>query len=70
MGKLILEVPGIMDMKLKTQDISEAIRTLVQLKRANSKRTKHNNIIKGIQKFKGIAKYRDMERPEDEWYDQ
>jgi hypothetical protein len=65
MGKVILEVPGTMDMKIKTQDISEAIRKLTQLKKVPQK---PKNIFKKIKKFKGIAKYRGIEGPEDEWY--
>ena len=65
MGKVILEVPGTMDMKLRMQDISEAIRKLTQLKRVAQK---PKNIFRKIKKFKGIAKYKDIERPEAEWY--
>jgi hypothetical protein len=65
MGKLVLEIPGMIDMKLKTRNISEAIRKLTHLRKTDSKQ---KNIFKGIRKFKGIAKYREMERPKDEWY--
>lgn len=65
MGKLVLEIPGTIDMKLKTRNISEAIKKLTHLRKTN---TKQKNILKEIGKFKGIAKYREMERPKDEWY--
>jgi len=65
MGKLILEVPAAVNMKLKVGGIPEAIKKLTQLKKA---KRKSKNILKRIQKFKGIAKYKDIEGSKDEWY--
>jgi len=65
MGKLILEVPAAVNMKLKVGGIPEAIKKLIQLKKSN---TKSKDILKKIQKFKGIAKYKDIEGSKDEWY--
>jgi hypothetical protein len=65
MGKVILEVPGTMDMKIRIQNIPEAIRKLTKLERVAQD---PKNIFKTIQKFKGIAKYKDIKGPEDEWY--
>jgi hypothetical protein len=65
MGKLILEVPAAVNMKLKVGGIPEAIKKLTQLKRSNRK---NKNTLKRIQKFKGIAKYKDVEGSKDEWY--
>ena len=65
MGKLILEVPAAVNMKLKVGGISEAIKKLIQLKKSNRK---SKNALKRIQKFKGIAKYKDIDGSKDEWY--
>jgi hypothetical protein len=65
MGKLILEVPAAVNMKLKVGGIPEAIKKLTQLKKSNGK---SKNTLKRIQKFKGIAKYKDIEGSKDEWY--
>lgn len=65
MGKLILEVPATVDMKLKVGGIPEAIKKLIQLKKSNRK---SKDILKRIQKFKGIAKYKDLVEAKDEWY--
>ena len=65
MGKLILEVPAAVNMKLKVGGIPEAIKKLIQLKKSTRK-SKDN--LKRIQKFKGIAKYKDVEGSKDEWY--
>jgi hypothetical protein len=65
MGKLILEVPAAVNMKLKVGGIPEGIKKLTQLKKSNRK---SKNALKRIQKFKGIAKYKDIEGSKDEWY--
>ncbi len=67
MGKVILEMPGTINMKLKVQSISEAIKKLIQLRNTNRNL---KNTLKGIRKFKGIAKYKESEGWKNEWYHQ
>jgi hypothetical protein len=74
MGKLVLEVPVAIDMKLKARNIPEAIKKLTQLKwphpSKSRQKSRQKNMVKRIRKFRGIAKYKDIERSKDEWYHQ
>ena len=70
MGKLVLEVPVAIDMKLKARNIPEAIKKLTQLKWPHPSKSRQKNMVKRIRKFRGIAKYKDIERSKDEWYHQ
>ncbi|NIM14573.1 MAG: hypothetical protein GTO45_21370 [Candidatus Aminicenantes bacterium] len=70
MGKLVLEVPVAIDMKLKARNIPEAIKKLTQLKWLHLSKSRQKNMVKRIRKFRGIAKYKDIERSKDEWYHQ
>lgn len=65
MGKVVLEVPEAMDVRLKARNFADAIRKLLKLKRASSRQ---GNLSTGIERFKGIAKHRNTDVKKDEWY--
>jgi len=65
MAKLVLEVPAAVNMRFKVTGFHEAIKKLIQLKKSIPQ---HENLLKRIKKFKGIAKYKDIDGTGNEWY--
>ena len=65
MAKLVLEVPAAFDMRLKVTSFHEAIKKLLQLKKATPTQ---KNMLKHIRKFKGIAKFKGIDGTGNEWY--
>lgn len=63
MGRVIIEVPDVTTIEIKSKDIIEAINRLINLKKL-SKKGKNK---KPIQRFKGIAKFR-IQFNDVEWY--
>lgn len=66
MGKVVIDVPEVMNINLKAKNISDAIKKLINLKATSSKK----KTLKNINRFKGIAKYKDREISKEEWYHQ
>lgn len=66
MGKVVIEVPNVMNVNLKARDISDAIRKLLDLKVISPRKS----TLKNIKRFKGIAKYKDRQTSKEEWYSQ
>ena len=66
MGKVVIEVPDVMNVNFKAKNISDAIKKLINLKTTSSKR----KVLKNIKRFKGIARYNNMEISKEEWYHQ
>ncbi len=64
MGKLVIDIPSVSNLKIKANNLSEAIKKLADLK-SNSE--KWDKVIP-IQRFKGIAKYKINKNIEEEWY--
>jgi hypothetical protein len=66
MGKVVIEVPEFVNLKIKARNMSEAIRKLMDLKIS----TKTNNVPRKLKKFKGIAKFKLPENAPEQWYHQ
>lgn len=65
MGKVVIEVPGAINVTFKAADIAEAVKKLTQLKRTGKKEKTRD-----IKEFKGVSRFPGTRISEEEWYHQ
>jgi len=64
MGKVIIELTDSVELKIKAENLADAIEKLIEMKKKEA-----DGCFSNLVKFRGIAKYKDTVN-EEEWYRQ